>query len=67
MKIRVLIEREKKERIVKINRSRVGDLLGKLGINPESVIVAKGRDLLTGDAPLKDGEKLRIIHIKASD
>ncbi len=66
MKIRVFMERENKERIVKIN-GKVGDLLQKLGINPESVIIARGRDLLTENSPLKPRDKIRIIHIKASD
>ena len=66
MKIRAFMERENKERVVKIN-GNAGDLLRKLGINPESVIIARGRDLVTEDFPLKDREKLRIIHIKASD
>lgn len=66
MKIRAFMERENRERVVKIN-GNAGDLLQKLGINPESVIIARGEDLLTEKSPLKPGEKLRIIHIKASD
>ncbi len=66
MKIRVFMERENKERIVKIN-GKVGDLLQKMGINPESVIIARGKNLVTEGSALKNGEKLRIIHIKASD
>jgi sulfur carrier protein ThiS len=66
MKIRVFMEREGRERVVRV-KGRAGDLLRKLGINPESVIIARGRDLVTEDSPLRPGDKIRIIHIKVSD
>ena len=67
MKIQVFLEREKKEKTLKLKSGKVRDLLKILGINPEAVIIARGRDLVTADFPLKDGERFRIIHIKASD
>lgn len=67
MKIRVLIERDGKEKNVKLKSGSVGSLLDSLDINPESVIIARGKDLLTERHKLEDGEKIRIIHIKASE
>lgn len=67
MKIRVLIERERREKTIKLKAGRVGNLLEALGINPEAVIVARGRDLLAGCRPLRVGDRVRVIHIKASD
>lgn len=67
MKIQVLIKREKKGRTVRLKSGRVGDLLDALGINPESVIVARGSNLLAACRPLRNGDKISVIHIKASD
>lgn len=66
MKIRAFIERENRERTVRA-KGKVGDLLDSLGINPESVIVARKGNLVTEKSPLKEGGRLRIIHIKATD
>ena len=66
MRVRAFIERERKWRTVEMKRGRTGDLLQKLGINQESVIVVKGKDLVA-DSPLRDGDRFRIIHIKATE
>lgn len=67
MRIRAFLEREGRERAVKLGKGNVRDLLDKLGINPESVIVARDKDLLADCSPLKPGDRLKIIHIKASE
>jgi sulfur carrier protein ThiS len=65
MRVRAFIERDGKERTVRAGN--VGDLLKGLGINPESVIAARGKDLLAETRALKRGDRVRVIHIKAAD
>ena len=67
MKIRAFLERENREKVIKIGSGKVGNLLERLGINPESVIIARGGSLVTEEHKLTGGDKFRIIHIKASD
>ena len=40
---------------------RVRDLLHELRINPETVLVVRGDDLLTPDEVIKDGETIEVI------
>ena len=39
---------------------RVSDLVGKLGLNRESVLVIRGDSLVTGDTRLEDNDDIEI-------
>ena len=39
---------------------RVDDLVRRLGLNRESVLVIRGEELVTGDAQLEDGDDIEI-------
>ena len=39
---------------------RVNDLVKRLGLNRESVLVIRGDSLVTGDATLHDGDDIEI-------
>lgn len=67
MKVKVFLAREKKNLVMDMPKGTVSDVLKKLSINPESVIIAKGKDLVTEVEKLRDGLSLKIIHIKVSE
>ena len=61
MKIKVFYDRENKEKEVEIDEnSTVKDLLKKMNINPETVIVSKNNDIILKEEKLdeKSMEKL---------
>ncbi len=57
--MRVLIRHQKREVEVR-GRRRVRDVLTELGINPESVLVIRGAQLLTHDAQVADEETIEL-------
>lgn len=55
---------ENKTKKVKIKENaKVIDLLKKLNINPEIVIVLRGKLPLPIDEILKDGEKIKVVRV----
>jgi sulfur carrier protein len=58
--MKVIIRRPRRE--VELPGSRlVRDLLRELHINPETVLVVRGEDLLTPDEVIKEGETIEVI------
>ncbi|MFQ5533185.1 MAG: MoaD/ThiS family protein [Candidatus Methylomirabilales bacterium] len=58
--MKVIIRRPRRE--VEMSGSRrVRDLLQELQINPESVLVVRGEDLLTPDEIVKDEETIEVV------
>lgn len=57
--MKVLIRHEKRQ-IEVSGRRRVRDLLVELGVNPESVLVIRGSQLLTHDAQVGDEDTIEL-------
>ena len=57
--MKVVIRHQKREVEVR-GRRRVRDLLTELGINPESVLVIRGAQLLTHDTQVSDDETIEL-------
>jgi len=58
----ILIERPKKE-LDKEFEGTVKELLEELGINIETVIIARNNELVTEDEQLKDSDDIRIMSV----
>ena len=58
--MKVIIRRPRREVEMSGNR-RVRDLLRELQINPETVLVVRGQDLLTPDEIIKDEETVEVV------
>ncbi|MFQ5881367.1 MAG: MoaD/ThiS family protein [Candidatus Methylomirabilales bacterium] len=58
--MKVIIRRPRREVEVSGNR-RVRDLLQELRINPETVLVLRGEELLTSDEVIKDDEMIEVV------
>ncbi len=60
--IRVRIPQKNRE-IEVPGPKRVMDLLAEAGVRPTTVIVTRGRDLLTRDQRVEDGETIDILSV----
>lgn len=60
--IRVRIPQKNRE-IEVPGPKRVMDLLAEAGVRPTTVIVTRGRDLLTKDQRVEDGETIDILSV----
>jgi sulfur carrier protein len=58
--MKVIIRRPRREVEMPGSR-RVRDLLQELQINPETVLVVRGEDLLTPDEVIKDEETVEVV------
>lgn len=58
--MKVIIRRPRRELEIPGSR-RVRDLLRELQINPETVLVVRGQDLLTPDEMIKDEETVEVV------
>lgn len=58
--MKVIIRRPRRQ-IEMSGSRRVRDLLRELQINPETVLVVRGEDLLTPDEVIKDGETVEVV------
>ncbi len=57
-----MIIRQPKRREVELRgRRKVNDILKELDVNPESVIVVKGKQLLTRDALVAEDETIEVV------
>ncbi len=63
MRVQAFIERENKKKGVTLAKGDVRALLEKLGLNQESVLVVRDKRLITGDAKLRDGDKIKILSV----
>jgi sulfur carrier protein len=57
--MKVLIRQQKRE-VEVAGRRRVRDILTELGINPETVLVIRGTQLLTHDAHVDEDETIEL-------
>ncbi|HLW58907.1 MAG TPA: MoaD/ThiS family protein [bacterium] len=57
--MKVLIRHQKRE-VEVAGRRRVRDVLAELGINPETVLVIRGTQLLTHDVHLADDDRIEL-------
>ncbi len=58
--MKVIVRRPRREVVMSGNR-RVQDLLQELKINPETVLVLRGEELLTPDEVVKDEETIEVV------
>ena len=64
MQINVFFDRENKEKTVEIDKnSSVKDLLGKMNINPVTVIVSRNSSIITEDEEVNDNDKIKLISV----
>ncbi|MDP6600621.1 MAG: MoaD/ThiS family protein [Candidatus Woesearchaeota archaeon] len=64
MQINVFFDRENKEKTVEVDEnSSVKDLLGKMKINPVTVIVSRDNNILTEDEKINDRDKIKLISV----
>ena len=57
--MKVLIRQQKRE-VELAGRRRVREVLTELGVNPETVLVIRGMQLLTHDAQLNDEDTIEL-------
>ncbi len=57
--MKVLIRHQKRE-VEVTGRRRVRDLLSELGVNPETVLVIRGTQLLTHDASVGEDDTIEL-------
>ena len=64
IKIKVFVDRENKNIEMEIGKSAaVKDMLNRLKINPVTVLVSRGNELITEEEKLKDGDDIRILSV----
>mgnify|MGYP001563019057 FL=1 len=61
MKIDVFIERIDKHTIIKAQT--IHEIMKKLAINPQTVIIVKNSELITEDEPLKDKDEIKFLSV----
>jgi len=59
--MKVYIERE--DKTVEVKAKNVKEILNKLKINSNSVLVARNKELVTEDCELKDSDKIEILSV----
>lgn len=57
----VFLERENKT--VRVKKIIVKEILKELKINPTTVIIIKNNELITEDAKLSEGDKIKILPV----
>ena len=64
MKLRVFYDRENSEKTVELSgNSTVDDLLEKMGINPEIVLVSRKKEIILKDEKLNDKDEIMLISV----
>lgn len=64
MKIKVFLERENKEQIVKLNpKASVADLMKQLEVNAEEVITVINNEIATKDTKLKEKDNVKFLAV----
>ena len=62
--VNIFIDRENKNSKIEVDSSSlVADLLKKLNINPVTVIVSRGDELILEDEKLKDNDEIKILSV----
>lgn len=60
--MKIFIEKENKVKDIKF-QGRLSDLLKKLKINPQTVIITRNKKLITLDTQLNQGDKIEILSV----
>jgi len=60
--MRIYIEREGRQREISF-KGTVRELLHNLNINPETVLVASGNNLLTADTNISGKEEIKVLSV----
>ncbi len=64
MKIKVSYDKENKEKTIELaSNPSVKELLAKIEINPETVIVSRNDSIITLDENLKDKDEIKLISV----
>ena len=62
--VNVFIDRENKNKSMEMeNNSSVLELLNKLKINPVTVVVSRGNELILEDEKLNDNDDIKILSV----
>ena len=61
MKIEVFIERKNEKK--KVNAKSIPEIMKKLSINPETIIIVKNNKLITEDEPLKENDRIKFLSV----
>ena len=61
MKIHIFIERTSENKIV--NAKNIPGLLKQLKVAPNTVLLVRDDKLITEDAKLKDGDKIKVLSV----
>ena len=61
MKINVFIERSNQNK--RVNAKNIPEILNKLSINPQTVIIVKNGELITDNEPLKNNDKVKLLSV----
>ena len=57
------IHLERENKVVKVKKLVVKDILKELNINATTVIITKNNELITEDAKLSDKDKIKILPV----
>lgn len=60
--MKIILRREKEIKEIK-GEYKVSEILKILNLNPETVIIVKGEEILTPDKIVKDDEEIEIIPV----
>ncbi len=64
MQINIFIEKENKSRKIELNEDSIAkNLLKKLNINPETVIISRNNELILENEKLKNNDKIKILSV----
>ncbi|MCX6817647.1 MAG: MoaD/ThiS family protein [Candidatus Aenigmarchaeota archaeon] len=53
----------RKHTLVLPDKAKAIDAVQKLGVNPETVLVRRGREIITDDEPLANNDKIELIKV----
>jgi len=60
-KLRVFIERENKN--INVEARDIKDLMKKLKLNPETVLISRNNELITDDIDLEDNDEIKFLSV----
>lgn len=64
LKVRIFVDRNNLDKTVELdNKSTVSDLLNELKINPVTVIVSRGNELILEDEKLNNNDEIKILSV----
>ena len=60
-KLKVFIERENKN--IEVEARDVKELMKKLNLNPETVLISRNNELITDDIDLEDNDEIKFLSV----